>query len=217
MINETGISVQRNLVIVAHPDDETLWCGGMILTHPSSNWFIISLCRKNDKERASKFYQVLKILNAKGKMGNLDDGPEQSPLEKKIIESEILKLLPARNFDRIITHNPSGEYTRHIRHEEISQVVIELWYNNKIKTNELWTFAYQDGNKKYFPKAEEKAIQYPLNKKIWKKKYALITEIYGFPPSGFEAETTPRIEAFWIFKDPKQAFKWLQYGGKHHA
>jgi LmbE family N-acetylglucosaminyl deacetylase len=31
-------------VIVAHPDDETLWAGGTILEHPSNDWFIVCLC-----------------------------------------------------------------------------------------------------------------------------------------------------------------------------
>ena len=38
-------------VIVAHPDDETLWAGGTILSHPSWQWFIVCLCRGSDKDR----------------------------------------------------------------------------------------------------------------------------------------------------------------------
>ncbi len=66
-------------VIVAHPDDETLWAGGTILSHPSWNCFIISVCRGNDPERAPRFYKALKILRSSGNMGDLDDGPEQNP------------------------------------------------------------------------------------------------------------------------------------------
>ena len=52
-------------VIVAHPDDETLWAGGTILSHPNHNWYIVCLCRASDSERATRFYETLKILNAK--------------------------------------------------------------------------------------------------------------------------------------------------------
>jgi hypothetical protein len=33
----------RAAVVVAHPDDETLWCGGYILTHPEFLWRIVTL------------------------------------------------------------------------------------------------------------------------------------------------------------------------------
>lgn len=214
METQKNLSDKNAVVIVAHPDDETLWCGGTILTCPSFNWFIISLCRGDDMERARKFYQCLKILPANGTMGKLDDGPEQIPMDNEEVKEVVLSLLPSRHFDLIITHNPSGEYTRHLRHEEVSKAVIELWYLDKISTNELWTFAYEDGNKKYFPKAEKKSVQHPLSERIWKQKYELITKTYGFSPGGFEAETTPKIEAFWKFNDPDEAHRWLQQGGK---
>ncbi|HKL36802.1 MAG TPA: PIG-L family deacetylase [Salegentibacter sp.] len=208
------VSDKYAVVIVAHPDDETLWCGGIIMTYSSFNWFVISLSRGDDPERAPKFYRCLKILNATGVMGNLDDGPEQKPLAIEVIKKAILDLLPEIDFNLIITHNPTGEYTRHFRHEEVSRAVLELWYERKIFTKELWTFAYEDGKKEYFPRAEEKAFQFPLPEKIWKQKYALITETYGFPPGGFEAKTTPKVEAFWKFKNPEKAYDWLQQGGK---
>jgi len=117
----------------------------MILCHPAWRWFIISLCRGSDSNRAPKFYNALKILKSEGIMGDLDDGPEQRPLNNSDVERSILNLLPAKHFDLIISHNPSGEYTRHIRHEETAKAVIELWHTGKILTAELWTFAYEDG------------------------------------------------------------------------
>ena len=184
-------------VIVAHPDDETLWAGGTILNNPSWECFIISLCRKNDTDRAPKFYKVLKNLNAKGIMGDLDDGAEQTPLPEKEVEKAILDLLPQNHFDLIITHNPKGEYTKHLRHEEISKAVIMLWNKGIIISKELWTFAYEDGNKAYFPKAIKDASIYEiLDQKIWLEKYRLITQTYGFDTHSWEAQTTPKEEAF---------------------
>ena len=65
-------------IIVAHPDDEILWAGGTILTHPDCELFVVSLCRGNDNDRAPKFFKALKVLKAKGRIGVLDDGPEQN-------------------------------------------------------------------------------------------------------------------------------------------
>jgi LmbE family N-acetylglucosaminyl deacetylase len=201
-------------VIVAHPDDETLWAGGMILSQPMWDWYIITLCRKSDPDRAPKFYRVLDILGSKGDMGDLDDGPEQNPLHENLVKTTIIQLLPDQHFDLLITHDPAGEYTRHLRHEETSRAVITLWCNGRISAEELRTFAYEDGSKAYYPQPIKNAtILFELPKKIWKKKYHIITEIYGFKENSFEAQTTPHAEAFWQFRDPEPARQWLNQGG----
>jgi LmbE family N-acetylglucosaminyl deacetylase len=201
-------------VIVAHPDDETLWAGGTILQHPSWEWFIVSLCRGSDPDRAPKFNQVLHILGANGMMGDLNDGPEQLPLQENEVEDAVLNLMPPLHFDIIITHNPSGEYTRHIRHEEISRAVILLWSNGKLSADELWTFGYDDDHKKHFPKPVENAtMQVELSHEIWLQKYQLITQTYGYDKDSWEAYTCPQAEAFWRFTNPEDAVKWLNAGG----
>jgi LmbE family N-acetylglucosaminyl deacetylase len=191
--------VKKSVVlIVAHPDDETLWAGGTILSHPLWKCFIVCLSRKNDVERSQKFRMALEVFQSDGIMGDLDDGPEQDPVDEKVIESEILSLLPSMHFDLVITHSPNGEYTRHRRHEETGKAVQTLWNNEKISATELWTFAYEDGNRAYYPIPVKKAHIYrDLTKHIWLRKYSLITEIYGFEEDSWEARTTPKSEAFW--------------------
>jgi len=211
MVSKTSKSVA---VIVAHPDDETLWAGGTILSHPLWSFFVISLCRASDTDRAPKFSNALKMLRAEGSMGDMDDGPDQKPLDDNEVDESILKILPQKHFDLIISHNPTGEYTRHLRHEEVSSSVIRLWSRGKISGNTLWTFAYEDGRKQYYPKPVESANIYrSLTKHIWLRKYRIITETYGFEKNGFEAETTPRAEAFWEFTNTNDAQKWLKNGG----
>jgi hypothetical protein len=96
----------------------------------------------------------------------------------------------------------------------VSKAVIKLWYKGKISANELWTFAYVDSNKEYYPIAVETATIYrKLWKHIWLRKYNIITETYGFEKNSFEAETTPRAESFWQFTDPYDAQRWLKKGG----
>ncbi len=203
--------IKKVAVIVAHPDDETLWVGGTILSHPSWNCFVLSLCRGNDKDRAPKFFHALEALKADGCMTDLNDGPEQTPLDGKVVEHAILKALPSHFFDLIITHNSRGEYTRHIRHEEVGKAVINLWCKRKISATELLIFAYEDGNKKYLPKPIDSAnIFIKLTHRIWLRKYKIITVIYGFDTESFEAKTTPVVEAFWRFTSTNQAQEWME-------
>lgn len=200
-------------IIVAHPDDETLWAGGTILSHPEWRCFVVCLCRKDDADRAPRFTQALKILGAHGIMGDLDDGPDQRPLSENEVEEAILQLCPAGGFDLVITHSIKGEYTRHLRHEEISKAVVTLWEEGKLNSPELWAFAYEDGNREYYPMVIEDApLYYSLTHDVWEKKYKIITETYGFEKNSWEAMTTPREEAFWQFFSVEEARQFLVNG-----
>jgi LmbE family N-acetylglucosaminyl deacetylase len=184
-------------VIVAHPDDETLWVGGLILMHPDADWTVVTVCRKSDPDRAPKFYRAVEKLKAAGFMADLDDGPEQVPLNQKELRQTVMELLPSGKFDLIITHSTTGEYTRHLRHEETAKAVLDLCRSGRLLTSELWTFAYEDNNRQHLPHAIEQAdILINLAEEIWQCKYNIITEIYGFGQDSFEARTTPKKEAF---------------------
>ena len=197
-------------VIVAHPDDETLWAGGMILTHPNHNWFIAAMCRKNDPDRSQKFFLALQSYAATGVMADLDDGPEQIPLPNEEVQHTLLQLLPALTYDLILTHAPGGEYTRHRRHEEVSQAVMVLWQTGVFSTRELWLFAYEDDYGRQLPKAIQTAHRFEtLPEAIRQEKYRLITEVYGFNSESWEARAMPKNEAFWCFESPSALQAWL--------
>jgi LmbE family N-acetylglucosaminyl deacetylase len=190
----------RAAVVVAHPDDETLWCGGYILTHPEFLWRIVTLCRATDTDRAPKFSQVLQRLGAEGDMVDLNDGPDQIPLPAKQIQETIVGLLAGNRYDLILTHSPWGEYTRHRRHEECGHAVVELWRLGRINTRRLWLFAYEDGGLMYLPRVSGNADwRCTLTEDVWLEKRRMIMDIYGYGPDSWEARTTPREEGFRCF------------------
>jgi LmbE family N-acetylglucosaminyl deacetylase len=196
----------RAAVVVAHPDDETLWCGGYILTHPEYCWWIVTLCRASDLDRSPKFNRVLKRLGAVGKMADLDDGPDQAPLSEEQLQETIVHLLSLNHYDLILTHGPKGEYTRHRRHEECSKSVVELWRSGRIETELLWLFAYEDGDGTHLPQVRADADRREiLPVDVWREKQRLITEEYGYGTEGWEAKTTPREEGFWCFNSAQSA------------
>jgi LmbE family N-acetylglucosaminyl deacetylase len=200
--------IKTAAVIVAHPDDESLWAGGTILAHPQIDWTIMTLCRKSDPDRAPKFLKVMNILNAKGLMADLDDDPDQKPLELTEVKTVILNTLSERNFDIILTHSPKGEYTRHLRHEEISQAVFSLWNEKKLKAKQLLLFAYEDGGGKYLPRPVECAdIVIKLAKNVWQRKKDIIIDSYGFSPESFESKAVSNTEAFWLLEKPEDIKK----------
>lgn len=201
-------SRRRALVLVAHPDDETLWAGGTMMLHPQWDWHVVSLCRGEDPDRRPKFFAAMTHLAAQGTMYSLDDGPQQRRSDQQIQEAVVLTLRN-ENYDLIITHSPFGEYTRHLRHEEIGRAVLHLWRVNKLSLKELWLFAYSDDGKSHYPRACGDAdVVVQLTNVIWERKLAVIREIYGFAPDSWEAMCTPCKEAFWCFDNVCSAEAW---------
>ncbi len=202
--------IKTAAVIVAHPDDETLWAGGTILAHPQIDWTIMTLCRKSDPHRAPKFFKVTEHLNARGFMADLDDSPDPKPLELTEVKTVILNTLSERSFDIILTHSPKGEYTSHRRHEGTSQAVFSLWNEGALKAKQLLLFAYEDGGGKYLPQPIEGAdIVIKLAKNVWQRKKDIIINSYGFSPDSFEAKTVSKIEAFWLIEKSDDAKRFL--------
>lgn len=197
---------RRVAVIVAHPDDEMLWCGGFLLANSSWHWTVVTLCRESDTDRKPKFFRVMSMLRAEGFMGDLDDGPEQRPLPLGNVKQTLRELLPDVGFDLVLTHGPAGEYTRHRRHEECCRAVVSLWAEGGLSTRELWLFAYEDGSRAYLPRVRENAdFRYPLTPSIRREKLQIITDLYGFSPESWEARASPSEEGFWQFHNAELA------------
>jgi LmbE family N-acetylglucosaminyl deacetylase len=188
----------KALVIVAHPDDELIWMGGFILKNKDWNFDIVTLCRKDDLDRAPKFKEVCNELNVNHcMMGDLDDDDLNDVRYEDIFE-RVKKMVKNDEYDYVFTHGLNGEYG-HKRHIEIFKAVNKMIKLRELKCKKVFYFSYrrENGSCNINPSAD-KLIK--LDKNTFSKKKNLIMETYGFPEGGFEEESCRNKEAFNVLE-----------------
>lgn len=167
----------RNLMIVAHPDDESCWGGLLLIKH--GRRFDIICCsfprRASEVKRAVEFYEACKYY---GTFGMLMPHQEENPQEplKIFYEPEWLD-----QYDVVITHGCNGEYG-HIHH-----ITLHHFIKDHAKCP-IYCFGYGKGeiileatNREYDSKIEalKKYVTHSGLEPKWKallKRYPIIGE-----------------------------------------
>ena len=146
----------NNLMIVAHPDDESIFGASLLMTEP--NWKVICVSCGYQPNRKLEFEKAMDFLNITDyEIWNfLDNMPENIPAwpsgKASRISNRIKKVLNEKKYDKIVTHGPDGEYG-HNQHKAVHQIV-----KNLVKEN-LYVFGKGD---------------YRLNKEVLIRKIELL-------------------------------------------
>ena len=192
-------------IIVAHPDDELIWCGGLIMQRPKWDWTVLSLSRADDEDRCPKFRRVCDLLGVKGHISDLEDGnPLQSINCDKEIGGRVAEHLAMTPWDLCITHGCNREYG-HQRHKETHAEILNLIRDGILEGGELWTFAYNcDTQTKTCRVATQADIIVELSEDVLEEKRRIIRDVYGYSEDSFEFSACISPEGFCKWELPKQ-------------
>lgn len=100
-----------SLMIVAHPDDETIWGGDHL---KKGKYLVVCITNGDNKVRRKEFNKVMKASDSKGiilSFPDKTDGKRDNwkSCKEKIAE-DIKYIIEKKDWKQVVTHNPDGEY-----------------------------------------------------------------------------------------------------------
>lgn len=132
-----------NLMIVAHPDDESFWGSRELY---NKKYLVVCITCGTDSNRIEEFKETMNFTNDDYIMlgyVDLDNGRKSDwQLEYKYIEEDINKVLFSKDWEMVLTHNPEGEYG-HIHHKLTNKIVTDntnkenLYYFGRFYHNDI--------------------------------------------------------------------------------
>lgn len=149
-----------NLVCVAHPDDETIFFGGLLQTKRNRlPWKVICVTSDGNLKRKADFEKACHALKVK----SIEWWSFEDVFEKRLNIDLLVKRLQNLPMPKeVFTHSPMGEYG-HPHHQDVSQAVLRAFSKSKV-----FCVAYN-----LLPD-----LVIRLDEKQFEKKAKVLTEIY---------------------------------------
>ena len=112
----------NKLMIVSHPDDESIFAGGSLLNE--NGWKVVCVTCNYDNIRREEFKRAMKFAGVEQyEIWDFLCGSVKYDEEKiKILLKRVLK---ERSWEKILTHNYKGEYG-HFQHKELHKIIHNL-------------------------------------------------------------------------------------------
>lgn len=166
------------LMIVAHPDDECIFGGSLLIEQ--KGWHVICVtggsyysrnkwALSSENNRIIEFVKVMNCLECKYEMWDFEDNLFNANWDVTL--QYRLKQLLNQTYQKVITHNLEGEYG-HIQHKKLSQIVHQLRPTN------LYVFHFTPVPRcaliTYLPQLKKALLHYKSQQNIVQKYAAYI-------------------------------------------
>lgn len=176
-LSKDALADYDSLMVVAHPDDETIWGGNHLL---NGKYVVVCITNGNNRTRRREFASVMKQTGSiglmltypdktAGKRDNWDSCREQ-------IQKDIDTIVRQKNWSVIATHNQNGEYG-HIHHQMTSAITTSSVEKAEL-TNQLYYFGTYVKAKNMEKSDYQQYLANPLTGDALEAKLCL-TNLYG--------------------------------------
>ena len=157
-------------MIISHPDDELIF-GGVELIKHGPEYKVICLTNNSNNVRKSEFKSVMEKLNI-GSWEMLNYEETLHPTQKFNLQD----IITYKNWDKIVTHNPIGEYG-HPQHKLAFDAV-------KKETNNFYVFSKSN------EKLEQDYLDYKVELlRLYKSEQPVINQIKTKNGSWFKSNS----------------------------
>jgi LmbE family N-acetylglucosaminyl deacetylase len=205
------LSKSRALLVVAHPDDETIFAAGLILLSRETRWTIVCCTDEGNSTRQNEFFCACEFM-AKHSGNSIEPVFLNLLLNNRehFDHHALIQALSsyAKGYDIVVTHNSQGEYG-HEHHKLVHSCVIEA-----IATSNIWCFISPGSSNvnpnKLRSKMPNGNASLDLNSETITLKVQAFQEchvsqavIYGYHPVSNELRNTHLKETLlWYFENP---------------
>jgi LmbE family N-acetylglucosaminyl deacetylase len=150
-------------LVVAHPDDETIFFGGTLMSLKKRGWKVIVVTDGNaDGQGASRHAQLSEACRLLG-VRNFEQWDFPDRFETRLNVDAIMERLAAEKPNVVFTHGIIGEYG-HPHHQDVSYAV----HKHFQKKAPVWSVAYNS--------FASKTVR--LTRQIYQRKARIFSEVY---------------------------------------
>lgn len=153
MLDKLKLDDVDHVMIVTHPDDESLW-GGAHLMH--EKYLVVCMTNGYHQTRHANFDSVMNRVNQKSLILNYPDvkkyyknGKYDADLYSTSevgMRKDIRTILTYKKWKKVVTHNPFGEYGKY-HHQRVSAYVSSEFDKLKLQNVEFYYFGkYYDAD-----------------------------------------------------------------------
>ena len=157
MLDKLQLNDVENIMIVTHPDDESLW-GGAHLLH--EKYLVVCMTNAYHQTRHGDFNNVMQKVNQKSIILNYPDvkkyyknGKYDADLystSEAGMRKDIRTVLSYKKWKKVVTHNPMGEYGK-FHHQRVSAYVSSEFDKLKLTNVEFYYFGKYYDTKETIP------------------------------------------------------------------